>query len=119
MDSGEPMAWAVMFTKEAAEATAMNGGSRIWRVTDDRDEAERISMGAMEVVPLVREAADENTDKGIVKLLRQVGELIDQTDRWKGEKCIAAIVTPEARMARQAYWELWKRFAGGERNNKP
>lgn len=49
----------------------------------------------------------------VVSLLRQVGSLIDQTDRWMGGKCVAAIETPEARKGRSAFYRLWKTLAGG------
>lgn len=52
-------------------------------------------------------------DADIVTLLRRVGELIAQTDRWQPEKCVAEIETPEARKGRAAYYELCRRFGGG------
>jgi hypothetical protein len=52
-------------------------------------------------------------DADILTLLSRVGKLIDQTDRWRPEKCVAEIETPEARKGRAAYYELCRRFGGG------
>lgn len=51
-------------------------------------------------------------DEDIVTLVRRIGALIDQTDRWRPEKCVAAIETPEARKGRAAYYELCRRLGG-------
>jgi hypothetical protein len=52
-------------------------------------------------------------DDDVVTLLRRVGDLIDQTDRWRPDKCVAAIETPEARKGRAAFYELCRRIGGG------
>jgi hypothetical protein len=52
-------------------------------------------------------------DADIVALVRRIGALIDQTDRWRPEKCVAAIETPEARKGRAAYYELCRRLGVG------
>ena len=115
LGSQEPVAWAVMFTREAAEATAMNGGSRIWRVTSDREEAERLSMGAMDVVPLVfGERRFDAKAASVGELLGRIKRFIDQTDPWTSQTVDKdyKINTPESRDARKALTELRKRLAG-------
>ncbi|NBW23381.1 MAG: hypothetical protein EBR82_87100 [Caulobacteraceae bacterium] len=111
----QPVAWAVMFTREAAEATAINGGSRIWRVTADREEAERLSMGAMDVVPLVcGERRFDAKRASVGQLLDRIKRFIDQTDPWTSQVVDKdyKINTPESRDARKALAELRKRLAG-------
>jgi hypothetical protein len=51
-------------------------------------------------------------DADVVTLLRIVGELIDQTDPWRPENCVAALETPEAKKGRAAYYELCRRMRG-------
>jgi len=53
-DSREPIAWAVI------PSTVLAG--RTWRVTLDKEEAERLSCGAMLVVPLYEQPQPTLTD---------------------------------------------------------
>lgn len=70
----QPVAWAV------TPGTLLAG--RAWRVTLDKDEAERISCGAMLVVPLYEQPQHTLTDEEREAIEKAIGRELDA--EWYG-----------------------------------
>jgi hypothetical protein len=52
----------------------------------------------------------------IVEDMKKLSKLVDMTDPWCGQKCVAPLVGKEARHARAAFFRMWRHIVGEKRH---